>query len=178
MESCFYTLCNPIEIGCKLYQNNLATILVDNGYYSNGNNCFNVSGGTVIEITVCEGGSNIYCYSATDIAQSPTIIPCLGTDYPANPYQYTITLYDASGNTAVATSDYTFDVVFDVQLCTGESGPYLVELTVLSGSSSVSYLHYDDETVECGFGCTSEYQRNPVITGTPTQLPLIVECII
>lgn len=55
MESCFFTLCNPIIVGCKLYQDNLATIPVIDGYYSNGMNCFQVSGGTgtVTAITGC-----------------------------------------------------------------------------------------------------------------------------
>lgn len=55
MESCFYTSCNPIIVGCKLYQDNLATIPVIDGYYSNGTNCFQVGGGngTVIAINAC-----------------------------------------------------------------------------------------------------------------------------
>lgn len=55
MESCFYTPCNPLIVGCKLYQDNLATIPVIDGYYSNGSNCYQVSGGTgsIIGINVC-----------------------------------------------------------------------------------------------------------------------------
>lgn len=55
MESCFYTSCNPIIVGCKLYQNNSATSAVVDGFYSDGTNCFQVGGGagTVIAISVC-----------------------------------------------------------------------------------------------------------------------------
>lgn len=53
MESCFYTICNPIIVGCKLYQDNLANTPVINGFYSDGTNCFSVSGGTVISISAC-----------------------------------------------------------------------------------------------------------------------------
>lgn len=53
MESCFYTLCSPIIVGCKLYQNNTATLLVVDGYYSDGTNCYQVTSGVVIAITSC-----------------------------------------------------------------------------------------------------------------------------
>lgn len=178
MESCFYTICDPIIVGCKLFQNNLATIPVTNGYFSDGSNCYQVSGGTVIDISTCPDTptQDIACYTATDVAQTPTVVPCLGTDYPAYPYLYTITLIDSFGVPIVANQSYTFDVVFDAQLCSGFSGPQLVPMTVVSGQSSISYIHYNDETVECGFGCTSEYQKDPYVSGNPTQLPMIVEC--
>ena len=59
MESCFYTSCNPIIVGCKLYQNNSATAFVADGYYSDGTNCYHVVSGSVTEINPCTSGTLI-----------------------------------------------------------------------------------------------------------------------
>lgn len=85
MESCFYTLCNPIVVGCKLFQNNLATIPVIDGYYSNGNNCFHVTGGTVQEITVCaSGGTDCIDYTVSSSAASPQPVNYINCSGQAN----------------------------------------------------------------------------------------------
>ncbi len=54
MDVCFYTVCSPISVGCKLYQDNLATVPVLDGFYSDGINCYTVVGGVITEISSCE----------------------------------------------------------------------------------------------------------------------------
>ncbi len=59
MTSCFYTTCNPIIVNCKLYTTNAATAFVADGYYSDGTNCYQVTGGIVQTITPCLSGALI-----------------------------------------------------------------------------------------------------------------------
>ncbi len=55
MESCFFSICNPIFVGCAFYQNNTATTLVTDGFYSDGVYCYEVVGGIVITVSTCGG---------------------------------------------------------------------------------------------------------------------------
>lgn len=72
MASNFYSLCNPIIVGCKLYQNNTATIPSIDGFYSNGTDCYQVSGGAgnVSAISVCPPVSYLHTVTSGTTAES------------------------------------------------------------------------------------------------------------
>lgn len=53
MTTCIFTTCSPVIVGCKLYQDNNATILASDGFYSNGTNCYQVVSGVITNISVC-----------------------------------------------------------------------------------------------------------------------------
>lgn len=86
MDSSFYTSCSILVLGCHLYQDNLGTTPVINGYYSDYTGCFAVSGGVITSVNSCTSGVTSYQYlvnaSATNgfATQSPA---CTGnTIYP------------------------------------------------------------------------------------------------
>lgn len=53
MESCFFSICSPLIVGCKLYTNNTATTLVTDGFYSDGIDCYQVVSGIITNISTC-----------------------------------------------------------------------------------------------------------------------------
>jgi hypothetical protein len=53
MLTCFYTTCDPIIVGCKLYTTNSATAFVTDGFYSDGADCYQVVSGIVTDINPC-----------------------------------------------------------------------------------------------------------------------------
>lgn len=55
MALTIYSQCSTITTGCFLYSNNILTTAVDNGYYSNGTDCYTVTGGAgeVTAVGVC-----------------------------------------------------------------------------------------------------------------------------
>lgn len=86
MDSSFYTSCSVLVLGCHLYQDNLGTTPVIDGYYSDYTGCFAVSGGVITSVNSCTSGVTSYQYlvnaSATNgfATQSPA---CTGnTTYP------------------------------------------------------------------------------------------------
>jgi len=179
MESCFYTLCNTIIVGCKLFQNNLATIPVIDGYYSDGTNCFQVSGGTVIAITTCPDApiSNVFCYTLEEETLETETINCLGTPFNITHARTVITLKDSDGNPVVADQDYTFNVLYDEHDC--QNPPVVAgnTITVYSGSTSGSYGYVSDNWVDCGQGnCEFESIRLLGMGSVPPELSGITEC--
>jgi hypothetical protein len=46
MALTIYSQCSTITTGCFLYSNNILTTAVNNGYYSNGTDCYTVTGGS------------------------------------------------------------------------------------------------------------------------------------
>ena len=56
MESCFYTPCNSLILGCKLYQSNAATAPVADGFYSDGTSCYQTVNGFITVISPCDTG--------------------------------------------------------------------------------------------------------------------------
>lgn len=86
MDSSFYTSCSVLVLGCNLYQDNMGTTPVIDGYYSDYTGCFAVSGGVITSVNSCTSGVTSYQYlvnaSATNgfATQSPA---CSGnTIYP------------------------------------------------------------------------------------------------
>lgn len=53
MNVCFYTTCNSLALGCKLYQENTAITVVPNGFYSDGTICYEVLDGVIVNVTNC-----------------------------------------------------------------------------------------------------------------------------
>lgn len=67
MSQLYYTTCNPITVGCQLFQDSGTTTSVSAGYYSNGNDCYTVnSSGFVDSISTCLCSScdELYVWSA------------------------------------------------------------------------------------------------------------------
>lgn len=87
MNVCFYTTCNTVGVGCQLYQDNNATSIVTNGFYSNGDTCYQVVSGVITNISVC-----------------PTIVPSI---LASNVWIFSITRSGAYSNAKTSTSSDT-----------------------------------------------------------------------
>jgi hypothetical protein len=67
MSQLYYTTCNPIIVGCQLFQDSGTTVSAIAGYYSNGNDCYTVnSSGFVTDVStcLCSNCDNMYVWSA------------------------------------------------------------------------------------------------------------------
>lgn len=162
METCFYTLCPQVIVGCKLYQTNSATTVVSDGYYSDGTNCYNVVSGTVITSSSCPTtGGTPYCYTIEIYPSSSYQTSCLGTEYTNNPFNLKLTLYDSDLNPFVANINYVFDIEFDTQLCDNSQTTAVLNVSVNPGQSFGVLQYLESQVVECGFGCVTETFQNP-----------------
>lgn len=162
METCFYTPCPQVIVGCKLYQTNAATSFVANGYYSDGNNCYNVVSGTVSTITTCPvTGGTPYCYTTEIYPTASYQSSCLDETFTVSPLVFKVTLYDINGNQFVANTNYNFDVEFDTQICGSSDSTRILNLTVNQGQTSGGVSFIESQLVECGFGCVTESFMNP-----------------
>jgi hypothetical protein len=53
MAGIFYSNCSILTTGCTLYDDGPMTVIVNDGYYSDGTNCFTVSNGVIIDYIGC-----------------------------------------------------------------------------------------------------------------------------
>lgn len=69
MANYYYSNCSTITVGCYLYTNTGLTTPVSNGYYSDGTNCFTVTGGSgyVSSVDTCAEFITIDTYTPTSM---------------------------------------------------------------------------------------------------------------
>lgn len=77
MALTIYSQCSTITTGCFLYSNNILTTAVNNGYYSNGTDCYTVTGGAgeVTAVGACPPTTyTVDLYAAHGNSLSPNAI--------------------------------------------------------------------------------------------------------
>jgi len=77
----YYSNCTTLAVGCYLYTDSACTTPVSNGYYSDGTDCWQVTGGSgyISNETVCP---SCLCYSITNEFNTQityTYTPCGGS---------------------------------------------------------------------------------------------------
>jgi hypothetical protein len=83
MASIVYSNCASLIVGCNLYTNSTLTTPVSNGYYSDGTNCYTVSGSVITYYGACGTTTSTTSTSTSTSTTSTTTFspdPCICTE--------------------------------------------------------------------------------------------------
>jgi hypothetical protein len=132
MASIIYSNCSSLTLGCTLYTTSELTSIVDNGYYSDGVNCYTVSGGVITYFGTCgTTTSSTTSTSTTSTSTSSTTSTTSTTTFSPNPCICTEVVITSAGgevetfNCYGVNENYVYMNAGTYYLCAAEIGGLL-----------------------------------------------------